>query len=189
MTTIRSAARTALPTALFAAAALMLPSAWSQDRIGKVDFEAGKTRIEADYKADRSACSQLAGNGRDICVEQAKAREKVGHAELEYRYSGKPADANRVLVVRAESDYAVAREKCDDRAGNEKDVCIREAKAVEVKALTDARVIRQVEDARSDAADDVRNADYRVATEKCDALAGDAKTGCLEAARSRFHKL
>jgi hypothetical protein len=187
--TCSSASRTALHTALFAAAMLTLPTAWSQDLIGKADFEAGKTRIEADYKADRSACSQLAGNGRDICIEQAKGREKVGHAELEFRYSGKPADANRVLVVRAESNYAVAREKCDDRAGNEKDVCVREAKAAEVKALTDARVIRQIDEARSDAADDVRNADYRVATEKCDALSGDAKTSCLAAAKSRFHKL
>ncbi|MEI2678171.1 MAG: hypothetical protein V9G29_10180 [Burkholderiaceae bacterium] len=31
-------------------------------------------------------------------------------------------------------------------------------------------------------------ADYKVAAEKCDALAGDAKAGCLTAAKARFGK-
>jgi hypothetical protein len=33
----------------------------------------------------------------------------------------------------------VAKEKCDDKAGNEKDVCVKEAKAALVRAKADAK--------------------------------------------------
>jgi hypothetical protein len=156
--------------------------------MSKPDYKAGKTRISADYKTDKAACAPMMGNAKDICVEEAKAKEKVARAELEFGYSGKAADGVKVRVARAESAYAVAKEKCDDQAGNAKDVCVKEAKAVEVKALADARVVKVVGEARSDAAQDVRDADYKVAAEKCEALAGDAKTACMSAAKSKFGK-
>jgi hypothetical protein len=73
-------------------------------------------------------------------VQEAKAKEKVALAEIEYGYSGKGADHTKVLVAKAESAYAVAKERCDDQSGNAKDVCVKEAKAVEVKALADAKL-------------------------------------------------
>jgi len=154
----------------------------------KPDYSAGKTRIGADYKTDKAACAPMMGNAKDICVEEAKAKEKVARAELEFAYTGKAADGVKVRVARAETAYAVAKEKCDDQAGNAKDVCVKEAKAVEVKALADAKVVKVVGEARSDAAKDVNDADYKVAAEKCDALAGDAKTACMNAAKAKFGK-
>ncbi|SEB26419.1 hypothetical protein [Variovorax sp. YR216] len=38
------------------------------------------------------------------------------------------------------------------------------------------------------AADEKRDADYKVAVEKCDAMAGDAKGNCIAAAKQRFGK-
>jgi hypothetical protein len=38
----------------------------------------------------------------------------------------------------------VAKEKCDDQAGNARDVCRKEAKAVETKALADAKMGKQM---------------------------------------------
>ena len=93
-----------------------------------------------------------------------------------------------MLVAKAESAYAVAREKCDDQAGNAKDVCVKEAKAVEVKALADAKLGKKIGEARKEPADDKRNADYKVAAEKCDAMAGDAKASCITAAKANFGK-
>jgi len=130
----------------------------------------------------------LAGNAKDICVEEAKAKEKVARAELEYGYTGKAGDRNKVAVARAESAYAVAKEKCDDKAGNAKDVCVKEAKAVEIKALADAKLGKEIGEAKKDAAADKRDADYNVAVEKCDALAGDAKASCIAAAKTKFGK-
>ena len=43
-------------------------------------------------------------------------------------------------------------------------------------------------DARKDASTDKRDADYAVAIEKCDALAGTAKDACVGNAKAQFGK-
>ncbi len=151
----------------------------------KADYKAGKTRIGADYKTDRSACGSQAGNAKDICVQEANAKEKVARADLEYGYTGKAADRDKVLVAKAESAYSVAKERCDDESGNRKDLCVKDAKAVEIKALADAKMGKEVGEAKKEAAADKLDADYKVAIEKRDALAGDAKTVGVTAARTK----
>jgi len=172
---------------LVMAGLLALPLAQAAS-MSKTEYDAAKTRISADYKAAQSACASQSGNAKDVCVEEAGAKQNVAHAELEYSYSGKPADRNKLNMVKAESAYAVAKEKCDDRAGNAKDVCVQEAKAVEAKAIADAKMGQQIGEARVDSAEAKRDADYKVAVEKCDSMAGDAKTSCLSAAKASFGK-
>ena len=174
-----------LKISLIAGALLAMPLAQA---MSKADYTAAKTRISADYKADKAACASLAGNAKDVCGEEAKAKEKVARAELEYSYSGKPADQTKVLETKAKSAYAVAKEKCDDKAGNDKQVCVQEAKAVETKALADAKMGKQIGEARKDAAEEKREADYKLAVQKCDALAGDAKASCMAAAKAKMGK-
>ena len=84
--------------------------------------------------------------------------------------------------------YAVAKELCDDKGGNAKDVCVTEAKAAHTKELADAKLNKKVREARKDAIDDKRDADYKVATEKCESLSGDAKASCISDAKARFNK-
>lgn len=175
-----------LSHSLLAAALLALPIAVSAHAMSKPDHGSAKTRIGADYKADKTACDAMSGNGKDVCVEQAKGKEKVALAELEYAYTAKADDRNKVLVARAESNYAVAKERCDDQAGNAKDVCQSEAKAVETKALAEAKLGKEVMGAQKEASTEVRDADYKVAAEKCDAMAGDAKASCMAAAKTKF---
>ena len=43
-------------------------------------------------------------------------------------------------------------------------------------------------DVRKDAATEKRDADYKVAKEKCDAIAGDAKASCMTDAKTRYGK-
>ena len=198
-----------LGTALLSASLLALPAAYAAT-LSKADYKAGKTRISAEYKTDKAACASQAANAKDICVQEAKGKEKVALAELEYAYTGKASDRTKVLVAKAESAYAVAKERCDDQSGNAKDVCIKEAKAVEIKALADAKMGKEIGEAKKDAAADKRDADtkmgkeigeakkdaavekldadYKVAIEKCDALAGDAKSACIAAAKTKFGK-
>ena len=154
----------------------------------KTDYQAAKDRISAEYKADKAACDKFSGNQKDICVEQAKGKEKVALAETEYNYTGKPADADKVAEAKADANYAVAKEMCDDKGGNAKDVCMTEAKSAHTKALADAKMNKKVGEARKDAADDKRDADYKIAAEKCDSLSGDAKSACVSAAKARFGK-
>lgn len=178
---------TAIKTSLTMAAVLMLPAAYA-NTLSKADYSAGKTRISANYKADKTACAALAGNTKDVCIEETKAKEKVALAELTFSYTGKPADETKVLETRAESSYAVAKEKCDDLAGNAKDVCIKEAKAVKIRALVNARMARKISDTRQAGAQDKLDADYKVAAEKCEAFAGDAKASCVLSAKVQFGK-
>ena len=56
------------------------------------------------------------------------------------------------------------------------------------KAEADAKAARKTTDARVDASKDKMKADYKVAAEKCDSLAGDAKNSCIADAKTRFHQ-
>ena len=176
-----------LKASLIAAAALALPMAQAAT-MAKADYTVEKQRISATYKVDKAACDSLKDNAKDVCVEEAKAKEKVGKAELEFSYTGKANDGNKVMVAKAESAYAVAKEKCDDQSGNAKDVCVKEAKAVEIKALADAKMGKEISTAKKDAVADKKDADYKVDIEKCDAQSGDAKTLCVSTAKLKFGK-
>ena len=176
-----------LQSTLLAAALAVMPQAHA-GKMTKDSYHAEKERISAEYKADKAVCGSQSGNAHDICIEQAKGKEKLALAQLEYVYTGKAEDQNKILTTKADVDYAVAKEKCDDLAGNAKDVCVKEAQAAKTKAQADAKVDKKVGEARSEAVDDKRDADYKVAAEKCDALAGDAKDRCVSAAKSKFSK-
>lgn len=71
---------------------------------------------------------------------EAKQRiAKKADAEADYKGTRKArADAR---MARADAEYAVAKEKCDDLAGNPKDVCIKEAAAARTRTKADARPI------------------------------------------------
>ena len=88
----------------------------------------------------------------------------------------------------ADSAYAVAKEMCDDKSGEPKKLCKTEAKATHTKALADAKMNKKVAAARTDAADDKTDANYKVAVEKCEAMSGDPKTSCVNAAKARYNK-
>jgi hypothetical protein len=174
-----------LKSTLLVAALLALPAAQAMT---KAEYDSGKDLIASNYKLDRSTCDSLAHNAKDICKEEVAAKRNSAKAELVYAYSGKAADRTRVQVVKADGAYAIAKEKCDDLAGNDKSVCVKEAKAVQTKALVDARMSKDIRETRKDGAMDKADADYNVALQKCDALSGDAKSACVAAAKSQFGK-
>ena len=177
-----------LRVVMAAAAALTLPLAQAAT-MSRIDYTAGKSRISESYKADMAACAPLKSNAQDICVEEAKAKEKVARAELEFAYTGKAKDGTQVWTAKADAAYAVAKEKCDDLSGNTKDVCRQEAKTIHTKALADAKMGSQVAEARTDAVNTKRDADYKLAAEKCDSMSGDAKSQCLDNAKRTFGKM
>lgn len=188
-----------LLVALFATAGLCVSGGVSAQTMSKDARDAAINHAEAQYKMDKAACDALSGNAKDVCMEEAKGKEKVAKAEADAAYENTPKAREKARTARADSAYEVAKEKCDDLAGNPKDVCVKEAKAAHVKATADAKVDRVASDARRDqadktaaarrdAAEDKRDADYKVAIEKCDALAGAAKDGCVRDAKTRYGK-
>lgn len=173
-------------TLLFAA--LLTMSAAQAANITKADYSTGKTTIAAQYKTDKDACASQAGNAKDICMQEAKGKEKIARAELEHSYTGKAKDAVKVREAKVDAEYMVAKEKCDDLAGNPKSLCETEAKTARTKGMADAKMKKEISEAKVDAAQVKRDADYKVAIEKCDAMAGDAKTSCVANAKSTFGK-
>jgi hypothetical protein len=168
--------------------------------MSKSDYKTDKVKISANYTTAKAACASFAGNAKDICIAEARGKEKVEKAELEASYKPTVKTHFEVRIAKADADYDVAKERCDDMAGNAKDVCVKEAKAVQVTAKADAKVQMKTKDAnakanekttevRHDAAADKREAQYKVEKEKCDALAGSAKDSCLTQATAKFGKL
>lgn len=173
-------------------------------------YKDSENRIAATYKADKENCDKLSGNAKDICMEEAKGNEKVAKAELEARSQNTAKTQYDLRIAQAEAAYAVAKEKCDDKAGNAKDVCIKEAKAAEASAKADAKTYlktsevsrdlnsnladenmkanEKITDTQRDAAQDKRDAKYEAAKEKCDAYSGDAKDSCINQAKTRYSK-
>ena len=179
--------KTSFKASLIVAAMLALPMAQAAS-MDKAQYKTAKDRISAEYKTEKAACGSMSGNAKDICIEEARGKEKVARADLAYGYTGNPGDQTKLLKVKAETSYAVAKEKCDDKTGNDKDVCRKEAKALEVRALADAKMGKQIGEAKKDAAADKTDANYKVAAEKCDAMTGDAKASCISAAKAKFGK-
>ena len=176
-------------------AALALPG--MSYALTKAERDTEMKRLDAEYNSAKKRCDGLSGNAKDICMAEAKGARSVGKAELEARDKGTPKAQYDARVAKADADYAVAKEKCDELSGNSKDVCVKDAKAVQTRAKADAKVERESREAskrsadktaevRREAGKDVRNAEYKAAVERCDALAGDAKDRCVADARARF---
>ncbi|HSC65184.1 MAG TPA: hypothetical protein VLD35_16190 [Caldimonas sp.] len=152
----------------------------------KAAYERAKASAKATYEAAKARCDALKDNAKDVCVAQAKAARTKTEANAEAAYQDTPKAREHAVHEAAEADYKVAREQCNERSGNDKDVCIKVAKAALVRAKSDAKVTRVANDARLDAAKDKREADYNVAAQKCEALSGDAKSACVKDAKAKY---
>jgi hypothetical protein len=100
---------------------------------------ADEDRIEAEYKADKAKCDTMKDNAKDVCEKQAKGKEKVAKAELDAKAKPTAANQRKVQEAKAEAAYDVAKERCDDQKGNEKDACQKSAKADYERAKADIK--------------------------------------------------
>jgi hypothetical protein len=125
--------------ALLPLACGMAAAGWAQTGMSRQDYGAAKERIEAEYEAAKAGCDRLSGNAKDICMADAKGKQRVAEAELAHQRSGTAADARKAAFARADAAYELAKERCDDLSGNDKDVCVKEAKATEARAKADVK--------------------------------------------------
>ncbi|MES2877841.1 MAG: hypothetical protein V4713_05410 [Pseudomonadota bacterium] len=197
-------------SAIALAAGLVFSAGVMAQSMTKNDYKNNKATISADYTSAKTACASFSGNAKDICVLEAKGKEKIAKAELEASYKPTVKTHYNARVAKAEADYAVSKERCDDLAGNPKDVCIKEAKAALTTATANAKLQMKTTDAnekanetttdannkantkvaeaRTDATTEKRDAQYKVAAEKCDAFAASAKDNCLAQAKTKYSK-
>jgi len=152
----------------------------------KALYRNAKESAAAQYKEARARCDAIAGNPKDVCVAEAKAARVRAEADATAQYRNTLRAYTKARQDIAKADYAVDQSRCKALTGNDKDVCMKRAKSTRTAALADAKADKKVIEARSNAREDKRIAEYQVAAEKCDALAGTAKDQCVSAAKTQF---
>ena len=91
----------------------------------------------------------------------------------------------RNLTQKAESEYRTAAAKCDARSGNDKDICMAEARLVRTRTEADAlSKYNNTAAGRARARTNVADAEYDLAKAKCDAKSGADKDSCMDNAKS-----
>lgn len=197
-------------TAIIVAMGLIFSAGMMAQTLSKDDYQAAEAKIADQYKADKANCDAQSGNQQDICMAMAKGNKQVAKAELEARHEPSAKHDYDVVVAKAEADYAVASETCQNKSGNDQDVCVKEAKAVEARIKADAEAELKVSnanktaskeytetgmkektemtEARQEAATEKLDANYAVAKEKCDALKDGEKDNCQDAAKAKYGK-
>jgi hypothetical protein len=186
-------------SALALAIGFALSAGAMAETMSKKEYKSLDKSIDAEYTVTKKGCNSLSGNAEDICEAEAKGMKTTAKAELKYNYNPTGKALYNVRVAKADADYSVATQKCDDKDGNAEDVCVKEAKAAKTQqtaaaeaqmktAKADAVAIEKSSDAREDAEKDMRDANYAVAKEKCEALDGKAEDLCMSDAKVRFDR-
>ena len=146
-------------------------------------------KATADYNAAVQKCDGMKDNDKDICMAEAKLARNKAEATALAKYSTSPAARQKARTSLADAEYALAKERCDDKSGADKDECMNNAKSVHTAALADAKADRSTSTTGASAAGatatgglvastDTRDPAKAAAVDKC-AQAGDSKTGCL----------
>ncbi|MBC7756096.1 MAG: hypothetical protein H7Z20_05495 [Bdellovibrio sp.] len=145
------------------------------ENMSKNQYKSHVRSIESEYKVNKAGCDSSTSNAKDVCVSEAKAKQSVAKADLEVNY--KPSIKTRydARVAKADADYSIAIEKCDDKAGNDKDVCVKEAKATKVHQIADAKTQMKTKNANAEA-NEASGGAQAVANEKT----GDANAKAAE---------
>ncbi|NDI84541.1 hypothetical protein [Undibacterium crateris] len=149
-------------------------------------YDAAKNSAAADFKIASARCDGMAGNSKDICVAEAKAARIKVEADAHAQFKGTVSARSSARKDIANANYDVDKAKCENQGGNQKDVCIKQAKATMAAAKADATADKKVMDARTDARDDKQTANYKVALEKCDELSGVSKNTCIDSAKKKY---
>jgi outer membrane protein OmpA-like peptidoglycan-associated protein len=106
--------------------------------LSAAEYAAAEKTISADFTTAKAACESLSGNANDICLAQAKGTEAVAKADLNVKNEPTPDMRLQAQVARAEAEFAVAKERCDDLSGTAKTTCVNTATTAETAAKAKA---------------------------------------------------
>lgn len=107
--------------------------------MSKDAYKIAADRITADYTTEKASCDVLSGNTKRISALPRPRAKNRSPRLISKSVTNRPQKiATKRLLRRRRGDFAVANEKCDDKAGNDKDICVKEAKAIETRVKADA---------------------------------------------------
>ena len=143
-------------------------------------------KTAADYKTATAKCTVMTGNARTVCTEEAKAARARAEVEAVAQYNNTPKGRVKARTAVADADFSLAKAKCGDLAGADKDACLANATSVHTAAVADAKADRALATA-STAGDGVnpvtttatRDATKAAAMDECAQVAGQPKIGCV----------
>jgi hyperosmotically inducible protein len=145
-------------------------------------------KAAADYRDAIAKCDTMSGNGKDVCVAEAKLARTETEAKALSKYSNSPASREKARTNLAEAEFTLAKARCDGKSGADKDDCMNNAKSVHTAALADAKADRSSAAGKGATAaatgglvagTDTRDPAKAAAVDKCAQAAGDAKTACV----------
>ncbi|MGV3741563.1 MAG: hypothetical protein ACO1NO_04565 [Burkholderiaceae bacterium] len=161
---------------------LSMPSmAASGDAAGQVKGNSGETGA-----APKKGPSGETGTASKSGEADKSAKPKVKELETSSKTTGDGNVSAKLKEVRKKSgdEYKAAKEKCDQMKGNEKDVCVAEARAARTKARAEAEAeVKNTSSAKRKALVDIADAEYGVAKAKCKSKEGDERSKCMNAAK------
>jgi hyperosmotically inducible protein len=139
-------------------------------------------KAAADYKTATAQCTSMSGNAKSVCMEEAKAARARSEADAIAQYNNTLKGRTKARSAVADAEYALAKAKCAEMSGAEKDNCVNTAHSVHTAAAADAKADRNV--AATDTMSPVtstatRDATKAAAVDKCAQIAGQPNTGCL----------
>jgi osmotically-inducible protein OsmY len=141
-------------------------------------------KAAADYKLAVEACKDMSGNAKTVCMEEAKAARAHSEADAIANYNNTTTGRAKARTAVADADFSLAKAKCNDATGAEKDSCLANANAVHTAAVADVKADRTIAGATPvttspNTAAATRDATKAAAVDKCAQIAGNNKTGCL----------
>jgi hypothetical protein len=182
--------RTKLVIASLASLAILstAPYAFAKTAQTRSDYTSALDHASSVYRDAHAKCEPLLGHDKDMCVVEAKAVEKRSKAAAQATYKGTVKSMTDRNIAYADADLMVAKVACETKTANDKDVCVKQAQATQVKLVADARAHKTAVDARAGAREDTRDAQYDVAVAKCAAMTGSEKDACVATAKVAYGK-
>ena len=75
--------------ALAATAAIVaVMPGYAASAMSKDTYKSNTRQIDDAFKTDKEQCKTMKGNAKDVCMAEAKAKQKIGKAEAEAEYKG-----------------------------------------------------------------------------------------------------
>ena len=99
-------------------------------------------KAAADYKAAVAKCTAMTGNAKTVCTEEAKAARAHADVNAVAQYNNSPKGRVKARTAVADADFALAKAKCGDMTGADKDACLANATSVHTAAMADATADR-----------------------------------------------
>lgn len=101
--------------------------------------QAVEDAIAAEYKSDKESCNSSSGDVKKNCLDKAESKQRKSLAELESDDNELGKVLFNATVAKAVAEYSIAKDKCNAKDENQKDICLREASAAQINAINKAK--------------------------------------------------